>query len=264
MQSGLPQLDHFDLSHVALLVDVDGTLLNIAPAPDLVSVDPALERALARLLVQTGGAVALVSGREIEDLDRLFAPLVLPAIGIHGAEMRLGGGGAKIVRYSDPIDPQLRAQLAKVADIDPGIIFEDKEVSCAIHYRLAPQRGRMVVELVTAICAEFPLAQVEMLPGRAVLEVKRPAFDKGRAIRELMKHTPFQGRRPIFLGDDVTDEFAFAVMPEFNGLAFSVGRLANGVSGWCETPADVRRWLYRMASRGEVIVKPSEEHAQQH
>ncbi|MBI4275251.1 MAG: trehalose-phosphatase [Rhizobiales bacterium] len=244
-------VENLELNNTAILLDVDGTLLNIASLPHLVTVDPALERTLARLLLLTGGALALVSGRKISDLDRLFTPLVLPAIGVHGAELRLGGTGSTIQRYSDPIDAELRARLAKLTEIDPGIVVEDKVFSIAVHYRLAPQRARMLQDLIGAICAEFPLAVVEILPGREVIEVKRPAFDKGRAVRELMRHSPFRGRRPVFIGDDVTDEFAFAIMPEFDGLGFSVGRVIPGLAGSFETPAEVRRWLYRLAARSE-------------
>jgi trehalose 6-phosphate phosphatase len=250
LQSAPVLVENLDHKTTAILLDVDGTLLNIAPTPEAVTVEPPLKRALARLLIEHEGAVALVSGRRIDDLDRLFSPLVLPAIGGHGAELRLTTGG-DVQRAGDPIDAKLRARLAKIVELDPGLIGEDKGYSYAIHFRLAPQRGKMVQELVAAVCTDFALSSIEILPGKSVIEVKRPAFDKGTAVRDLMQHMPFRGRRPIFVGDDVTDEFVFAVMPEFNGLGFSVDRELPGVAGSFATPADVRRWLYRLSAKHE-------------
>ncbi len=126
------------------------------------------------------------------------------------------------------------------------MIVEDKDYSVAIHYRQAPHLGRAVRDEVTAICARFPSSAIEILPGKSVLEVKQPSFNKGTAVRMLMHEPPFAGRRPIFIGDDITDEAAFAVMPEFEGVAFSVEREVQGIAGMFETPGDVRRWLAEM------------------
>jgi trehalose 6-phosphate phosphatase len=251
VESARPLIESVDHAKTAILLDVDGTLLNIAPTPGEVTVEPALKRALARILLAQQGALALVSGRRIGDLDRLFAPLILPAIGGHGAELRLGAVGGDVQRVSDPIDAKLRARLAGIVALDPGLIGEDKGYSYAIHFRLVPQRAKMVQELVAAVCSDFALSAIEILPGKSVIEVKRPAFDKGSAVRDLMQHAPFLGRQPIFVGDDVTDEFVFAVMPEFKGLGFSVGHMAAGAAGCFETPGEVRRWLYRLSAQHE-------------
>jgi trehalose 6-phosphate phosphatase len=133
-----------------------------------------------------------------------------------------------------------------IADDKPGVVVEDKKYSVALHYRQAPHLGHAVRDEVSAICARFPSTAIEILPGKSVVEVKQPSFNKGTAVRELMRHPPFRGRRPIFIGDDVTDEAAFAVMPEFGGIGFSVGREMNGIAGTFETPGDVRRWIAEM------------------
>jgi trehalose 6-phosphate phosphatase len=231
------------LSETALLLDIDGTLLNFAPTPREVVVPPTLRDTLQRLWEKTGGAVALVSGRSLDDIALLFAPLELPAIGGHGAEFcPLPGGDAEVIRLG-PLDAAVKKKLAAVRDIGPGILLEDKVHSLAIHYRLAPDKERAVVDAVRAICSGFPEDYLELLPGNKVIEVKQSGFDKGTAVRELMRYAPFQGRRPIFFGDDVTDERVFPVLPEFGGFGFSVGRRVDGAVGCFDTPADVRWWL---------------------
>ena len=231
------------LGETALLLDIDGTLLNFAPTPREVVVPPTLRDTLQRLWEKTGGAVALVSGRSLDDIALLFAPLELPAIGGHGAEFcPFPGGDAEVIRLG-PLDPAVKKKLASVRDIGPGILLEDKAHSLAIHYRLAPDKERAVVDAVRTICSGFPEDFLELLPGNKVIEVKQSGFDKGTAVRELMRYTPFQGRRPIFVGDDVTDERVFPVLPEFGGFGFSVGRRVDGAVGCFDTPADVRWWL---------------------
>jgi trehalose 6-phosphate phosphatase len=141
----------------------------------------------------------------------------------------------------------LKHQFAAIARLDPEIIIEDKDYSIAIHYRLAPDKKRAIEDAINRVIADLPPQWVEVLPGKAVVEIKKLGFNKGTAIRELMSHPPFAGRRPVFVGDDTTDETAFAVMPEFDGLAISVGRMVAGVAKRFETPNDVRRWLERIA-----------------
>lgn len=226
------------------MLDVDGTILDLAPTPLEVIVPPELTVALERLSKRTGGALAFVSGRPLAELDLFFQPLKLPSISGHGAEVRFPDG--TIVRSSVFLDPALKAELAGIADDKPGVVVEDKHYSMALHYRQVPHLGHEVRDEVSAVCARFPQTAIEILPGKSVVEVKQPSFNKGTAVRELMQHAPFKGRRPIFIGDDVTDEAAFAVMPEFNGIGFSVGREMQGIAGMFETPSDVRRWIAEM------------------
>lgn len=240
-----------DLRRCALLLDVDGTIVDIAPTPDVVRVPASLRRALSRLIARTGGALALVSGRPLVDLDRLFAPLQLAAVGGHGAELRLLDGSASDSRDPPRLEPMLRERLTAIAGA--GVVAEDKGYSIALHYRLAPERQTLVREEVAKVCAEPWSTPIEILPGKAVIEIKRAGFSKASGVRELMRHPPFAGRRPIFIGDDTTDESVFAIMPELDGIALSVGRKIAGLAGHFDAPADVRAWLERLAPADENV-----------
>ena len=233
-----------DLRRVALLLDFDGTIVDLAPTPESVQVPPSLRRALARLIERTGGAVALVSGRPVADLDRFFAPMRLPIVGVHGAELRLKGA---MTEKRDPaaLEPRLRRALGELEGAGVGI--EDKGSSVALHYRLVPERAGLIRAAVDEICAQTWDPPIEVLSGKAVIEIKHVGFSKGTGVRELMTHAPFRGRRPIFIGDDATDETVFAILPEFDGLGFSVGREIAGLTGHFDAPADVRAWLEQLA-----------------
>jgi trehalose 6-phosphate phosphatase len=240
-----------DPRQVAIFLDIDGTLLDIAPTPHDVRVPPTLRKTLGKLQECTGGALALVSGRSLSDIDLIFSPLKLSAVGGHGAELRIGPLDQVNGSRSRFLDRKTRSRLADVAKLAEGIIIEDKGYSVALHYRLAPDKKRAIEDDVAEIVGALPAGSFEVLPGKAVIEVKKSGFNKGTALRDLMAHPPFAGRRPIFVGDDVTDEHAFEVVPEFNGLAISVGRMVPGVADRFETPSDVRRWLERIADRHE-------------
>jgi len=234
------------LSQTAVLLDIDGTLLDLAPTPREVWVPPGLAQTLKRLLERTNGALALVSGRSLDDIDLIFAPDQFPAIGGHGAEMRLVAEGEAVGSRAPPMDRELKRRLAAIAKLSPGILLEDKGYSLALHYRLAPHAENAIYEAVSLIRADLPNAPIEVLPGKLVCEIKHSGFTKASGVRELMTHEPFKGRHPFFIGDDVTDESVFAIMPDLRGLAFSVGRRARGVAGHFDTPSDVRNFLARL------------------
>jgi len=243
-------LDDFaalDPEQICLLLDFDGTLVDIAPTPDAVHVPEALCDALARLLPALGGALALVSGRPIADLDRRFLPLKLPIVGGHGAEMRVHEGN--IVSAVAPLRESLRRQLAEAQNLDPGIVVEDKGYSFALHYRKAPQCEEALRRHIDRVVAAFTDEKVEVLPGKAMFEVKRPGVSKGESVRMLMGYAPFAGRRPVFIGDDVTDESVFAALPALGGKGYSVGRHFAGVTGVFDRPDDVRAALRRLADK---------------
>jgi trehalose 6-phosphate phosphatase len=244
-EAALAAFARLDPKTIALLLDFDGTLVDIAPTPDAVHVSDDLCAALARLLDLTGGALALVSGRPIADLDRLLSPLKLPVVGGHGAEMRLASGERSSAVA--PLPEPLRQALAGAKSLDPGVIIEDKGYSVALHYRKAPQCEDAIERHIARTREAFPGEAVEVLPGKAMFEVKRPGVSKGEAVRALMRHAPFAGRKPVFFGDDVTDESVFAILPAFNGLGFSVHRHFEGVNGIFHSPAEVRRALQAMA-----------------
>src|SRR5438128_4185078 len=231
------------LNETAILLDIDGTLLDLMPTPREVWVPPGLSKTLNRLLERTSGALALVSGRSLNDIDLIFAPAELPAAGGHGAEMRVSGEGEAVAAHAPPLDKDLKKRLAAIAQLSPGILLEDKGYSLALHYRLAPHAERAIYEAVSLIRADLPNAPIEVLPGKCVCEIKHSGFTKATGVLELMAHEPFKGRRPIFIGDDVTDEAVFGIMPDLGGLAFSVGRRATGVADHFDEPRDVREWL---------------------
>src|SRR5665213_1303910 len=238
----LPPLDQ-----TAVLLDIDGTLLDLAPTPREVWVPPGLADTLSGLLTRTSGALALVSGRSLNDIDLIFAPEQFPAVGGHGAEMRISTDSEAVATHAPPMDKELKRRLAAIAKLSPGILLEDKGYSLALHYRLAPHAEKAIYEAVSLIRADLPNAPIEVLPGKSVCEIKHSGFNKASGVLELMTHEPFKGRRPIFIGDDVTDESVFAIMPDFDGLAFSVGRRARGVAGHFDEPRDVREWLARLS-----------------
>jgi trehalose 6-phosphate phosphatase len=231
------------LSETAILLDIDGTLLDLAPTPREVWVPPGLAKTLNRLLARTNGALALVSGRSLNDIDLIFAPEQFPAVGGHGAEMRITGDSEAVASHAPPMDKELKRRLAAIARLSPGILLEDKGYSLALHYRLAPHAEKAIYAAVSLIRADLPNAPIEVLPGKCVCEIKHSGFTKATGVLELMTHEPFKGRRPLFIGDDVTDESVFGIMPDFDGLAFSVGRRAQGVAGHFDAPDDVRQFL---------------------
>src|SRR6201986_4758534 len=231
------------LNEIAILLDIDGILLDLMPTPREVWVPPGLAETLTGLLVRTSGALALVSGRSLNDIDLIFAPEQFPAVGGHGAEMRLSTDSEAVATHAPPMDKELKRRLAAIAKLSPGILLEDKGYSLALHYRLAPHAEKAIYEAVSLIRADLPNAPIEVLPGKCVAEIKQSGSNKATGVQKLMPPEPFRGRYPIFIGDDVTDESVFAAMPSLGGLAFSVGRYAQGVAGHFDEPTDGRSWL---------------------
>jgi len=247
---GLPAPDLPDITRTALLLDVDGTILDIAATPTGVVVPAALLPVLKRLYEQAQGGIAFVSGRTIENIDTLFSPLILPAVGGHGAEMRLDPRGQKMRRSASLLTETLRRQVRLLAAVDKRILFEDKSYSIALHYRLALNQEAFLKSKIAAITAAEPHGNIEVLFGKAVIEIKSARYSKGTAVRELMTHPPFAGRTPVFIGDDTTDESVFAILPELSGRGYSVGRAVAGVQGAFGSPDDVRAWLARIPNGG--------------
>jgi trehalose 6-phosphate phosphatase len=232
----------------SLFLDVDGTLLDIAPAPDLVVVPGELVPTLSRLSGLLGGALALVSGRPIAQLDRLFAPLRLPAAGEHGAEIRLAGDEDVIAGPPLSALERLVARLAETTAPIPGVRIERKRAGVVVHYRQAPEQAFLLRGLVDAAVADHA-ADVQVLPGKMVLEVKERMYSKGQAVIALMRRAPFAGRRPLFLGDDASDRDGFAAARQLGGWAAAVGPDHAEAADWVfASPAAVRAWLVRLVA----------------
>lgn len=233
----------------ALFLDFDGTLVDLAPRPDAVVVRPALPALLAQLARQLGGALALVSGRPIVQLDAWLAPLQLPAAGLHGAERRSAEG--LLYRQPEPDLDAVCTSLEALVAQHPGLVLERKRGAVALHYRLAPSCQSLVEHAMQAALAHTP--GMELVHGKRVVEMKPAGSSKGRAVQSFLAEAPFAGRHALFAGDDLTDEDAFAAVQARGGAGIKVGdgptrarfRLASplALSDWlsqAQQPADAR------------------------
>lgn len=204
----------------ALFLDVDGTLLDIALRPQDVSPWPGLPDVLKSLVRRV--PLALISGRRIADLDCLFAPLVLPIAGQHGAERRSIDGRTTCRPVSRVDLEQARHALARWADAHPGILVEDKGLSLALHYRMAPELGADAAAVARQVTRSLP-SPYDIVAGKMVWEIRPAGCDKGGAMAAFMDEQPFSGRVPIFIGDDVGDENGFSLINARGGHSFKVG-----------------------------------------
>lgn len=206
----------------ALFLDVDGTLLEIAETPQSVRVPPALREVLVSLSFRLDGALALVSGRTLNDLDHLFAPLRFCAAGVHGWERR-EATGCVVRPQLDPCRLDCaRDLLRRFAERQEGLMLEDKGHGLALHFRRAPHLSAMVREQVRAACRLIGSA-FTIQAGKCVFEIRPAGHTKGTAIRAFMEQPPFLNRLPIYIGDDLTDEDAFAMVNEIGGISIKVG-----------------------------------------
>lgn len=226
----------------AFFLDVDGTLLAIAGTPHEVRPDAGIIGLLDRLHRAAGGAVALISGRPIADLDRLFAPVRMPVAGQHGIERRDASGHLHLhasgARHLDVV----RRRVREIAARRPGVLFEDKGITVAVHYRQVPDCGPRLETELRAVVDEAG-EEFRLQPGKMVFEIKPTGKDKGTAILEFMRETPFRGRVPVFLGDDVTDEDGFTVVNALGGQSIKVGD-GQSVARWRLNDVEsVRAWL---------------------
>lgn len=223
----------------ALFLDFDGTLADFAPQPDAVQVPQALVEHLAGLQERLGGALAIVTGRPIADIDRFLFPLVLPVAGEHGAQYRLADGSLRGLPPA-PLDAAIAAASSLVAQ-HPDLLLERKNAGLALHYRNAPALESLCRQTLQLAMAS--LHGMELLEGKFVLEIKPRGVDKGQAIVVFMAGAPFGGRVPLFAGDDVTDEAAFAAVQAQGGQGIKVGQGPTAALHRCTGPASVRDWL---------------------
>jgi trehalose 6-phosphate phosphatase len=228
----------------ALFLDIDGTLLDLAPTPGSVVVEPSLRDCLSGLSTALRGALALVSGRSINDIDRLFAPLKLPVAGLHGAERRTMDGSIRRHAADKNIMTTARERLARLQETWNGLLLEDKGGAIAVHYRARPDLKTMVEEACAAIAEELG-SGLQLQLGKSVMEFVAAGVSKGAAIEEFSAEAPFAGRRAVMLGDDVTDESGFASVHALGGISIKVGEGSSIACRRVASPALVRDWLAR-------------------
>jgi trehalose 6-phosphate phosphatase len=231
----------------ALYLDIDGTILDIAQTPEGVHVPDWLVPLLRRLSLKLDGALAFVSGRTLASIDELFAPLKLPTIAVHGAEIRANDQHEifeeALAAELQRVAPLLRAGIDKLV----GARLENKRSAIALHYRSAPERGREVLKLAElALCELGP--EFGLIVGKCVVEIRPRHLNKGTALSRLMEQPPFRGRTPIFAGDDSTDEDAFAVVNRLGGISVRVGAAAPTAATYrLADPDALRGWLREIA-----------------
>ncbi len=223
---------------LAVFLDVDGTLLGFKNDPGEVVADPELRDLLIRLRVATAGALALNSGRTIADLDRIMSPIVLPAAGTHGAELRLANGQTE--RTGSSALDMVRDELRAFVDAHPGAMLEDKGAAVGMHYRHAPGIARALSLFLDELLPRHGLA---VQHGKMVADVKSPASSKGGAIKALMATPPFAGRSPLFVGDDLTDETGFETVNAMGGVSIKVGEGETCAGKRLAGVAEVRAYL---------------------
>lgn len=230
-----------DHRKLALFLDIDGTLLEFAEQPHLVKVSGALQSLLGSLSKTLNGAVSLISGRRIADIDRLFKDVSYPVAGVHGLERRTADG--RLIEVVDSnLDESLMSELLDLGAIDPDILIENKERTIAIHYRQAPGIKTELQTRIQILTAGRP--DLLVLNGNMVFEIKTAGTDKGSAINAFMQEEPFKGRIPVFLGDDETDEAGFDAVRNRNGVAVLVGAdKPTKAEFQLASVADAHEWL---------------------
>jgi len=228
----------------AYFFDIDGTLLDLASSPSAVHPDSDIRRLVSGLFIRSGGAVALISGRSLADIDRLFPLISLPAAGQHGLERRDAAGKFHLHSLPDgsgALD-EIRVLLRAVVIRHPGLLLEDKGLSLALHYRSVPQLAGFSHRLMRSLQARLG-GGYAIQPGKRVVELKPAGRDKGVAILEFMEEPPFHGRTPVFIGDDATDEYGFAVVNHLGGHSVKVGEGRTAASCRLGDVPAVRAWL---------------------
>jgi trehalose 6-phosphate phosphatase len=227
----------------ALFLDIDGTLLEFAPTPDGVSVDRELANLLNAFRQALDGAVALITGRTLANVDRLFGGAKLLVAGLHGSERRSADGVVRRHERAAAELAQLREDMARFAARHRGLLFEDKGVSFAIHYRRAPALASFVHRTLRRHAAHASIVGWHIQRGKGILELRPEGRDKGTAIVDYLREPPFEGRKPVFVGDDLTDEFGFDAVTALGGQAVKVGPGPTSAAFRLRDVSAVRQWL---------------------
>jgi trehalose 6-phosphate phosphatase len=241
-------------SAVAFFLDIDGTLVEFADRPSQVSIGEELRRMLEALRDAAGGALALISGRSVADMDRLLSPSRFCVAGQHGAERRDAAGmvhrhGLQLSRLRDASE-----RLSRVAERYPALVLEDKGMTLALHYRLGPELGPKVRELIERFARDLG-EEFEVQEGKMVFEIKPSGRDKGTAIADYMKEEPFREGLPVFIGDDHTDEYGFRIVNRLGGYSIKVGKGPTAARWRLRDAAAVRMWLARFVESSKPAAR---------
>lgn len=229
----------------AFFFDLDGTLAEIKPHPDQVTLPEPVRITLHQLAQQQEGALALISGRSMSELDALAAPYCFPLAGVHGAERRDISGQLHRVQLPEAQVTALYRWLSERMTPLAGCEVEHKGMAFALHYRQAPQHQQAIEHLAQEAISLFP--GLALQPGKCVVEIKPRGISKGAAITAFMQEAPFQGRQPVFVGDDLTDEAGFAAVNAAGGISVKVGQ-GNTQAHWrLASVADTHQWLFMIA-----------------
>ncbi|WJD48872.1 trehalose-phosphatase [Enterobacter sp. PGRG2] len=228
----------------AFFFDLDGTLADIKPHPDQVAIPARVRDQLHQLAELNQGAVALVSGRSMRELDALASPYRFPLAGVHGAERRDSNGEHHVVTLPSELVKQIELELIAGLDGLEGTELEAKGMAFALHYRQAMHHEDAIYALAQALEAKHD--ELALQPGKCVVELKPRGISKGAAIDAFMQETPFAGRTPVFLGDDLTDEQGFKVVNRAGGVSIKVG-LGDTQAQWrLDGVSAVHQWLEQM------------------
>jgi trehalose 6-phosphate phosphatase len=238
----------------ALFLDFDGTLADLAPQPEAVRVVDGLVPLLHLLSGQVGGALAIVSGRRLSDLDGFLQPLRLPSAAEHGAQRRLADG--QLIGMTPPDLQYAMKAAGALAMQHTGLRVEIKNAAVALHYRHAPEMEMLCRQIMLDAVAASK--GVELLSGKFVFEIKPAGVSKGTAIAAFMRSAPFEGRVPLFAGDDVTDEAGFSAVQSLGGFGIKVGEGDTVAHYRCPSPAALRQWLQESCRDGAAVpVRPN-------
>lgn len=230
-----------EVRRCAFFFDVDGTLAEIQPRPELVSIPPRSLIALEHLHL-SGIPIAVISGRPLCQLDDLLLPLRLPAAGVHGAERRTTAGELRNLTLDAGVFNAIHQELEQACAQHPGLALENKTVAFALHYRLAPELENEARTLAETFAQRYSDV-LALQPGKCVFELKPRGASKGEVIRTFMQESPFKGQIPVFVGDDLTDEAGFKVVNELGGISIKVGDGPTEATQRLESVGAVCDWL---------------------
>ena len=231
---------HVAADQIALFLDFDGTLVDLAPTPDSILVEDRIAPTLIRLSDALDGAIAIVTGRELADVDG-HLKLKLPAAGLHGMQYR-PHAEAQIETIERPssLDHVMRL-IRETIDFEEGLFLEDKALSFGVHYRACPDKGPMVKQALGDALTDFK--DLHVISGKMLFEVKPRHINKGHAVGRFLEEEGFKGRMPVFVGDDVTDEDGFRAAAHAGGFGVKVGAGPTSAQHRLHGVSDVVNWL---------------------